>query len=118
MSPKPQAVPPLDFDPDDVTDHGTTNPRVRELTDPDAYVMLGKLASAVARCESTVIEASARWAQDRAELLKLWKEDRDEARAARRKLARSARTTGGLTVGVVGAIQAIVYLLQHSGLIK
>lgn len=115
MPAKPQAVPALaDFDPDDVTDHGTTNPRVRELTDPDAYVMLGKLASAVARCEATVQEASTLWKEDREEA----KKDRAEAREARRKLARSTRNAGFSTVGLVGVFQALLYVLQHAGIIK
>jgi len=103
-----------EFDPNEVTEHGQTNGRVRQLTDPDAYVMLGKLASAVARCEASMQEASRLWSEDRAEA----KKDREEARIARRKLQRSTRVAGASTVGLVGVAQAVIYILQHAGVLK
>lgn len=103
-----------DFNPDEVTEHGRTSARVRELSDPDAYVMLGRLATAVARCEATTREAMALWKADSDEARK----DRDEARKQRTRLARSARNTGISTVGLVGFLQAVIYVLQHAGIIK
>lgn len=89
-----------DFDPDEVTKHGPTNGRVRELSDPDAYVMLGKLASAVARVEDTIKEQAKEWKLDRA--------------ALRRERRRSPIAIAGL----VSAIQVIVEVLRHAGVIK
>lgn len=89
-----------DFDPNEVTEHGRSNGRVRELSDPDSYVMLGKLATAVARVEKTVDE--------------LAEESRKDRRAMRAVLRRGAAST----VGVVGAIQVIVEGLRQAGVLK
>ena len=89
-----------DFDPDEVTDHGRSNARVRELTDPDAYVMLGKLATAVARCESTVNEMA------------------DESRKDRKVMRAVLRRGTASTVGIVGGIQAVIEILRHVGVLK
>lgn len=103
-----------DFDPEEVTTHGQTNARVRELHDPDAYVMLGKLASAVARCESTVLEASKAWKDEREEARK----ERAEARADRARLARLTRRAGVSAVGLAGVLQAVIYALHSAGILK
>ncbi len=89
-----------DWDPEEVTEHGRSNGRVRELTDSDAYVMLGKLAKAVAHLESVVKEANDEWKKDRA--------------ALRRDRRRSPVTIAGVMVG----IQALVEALRHTGVIK
>lgn len=89
-----------DFDPDEVTEHGRGNGRVRELTDPDAYVMLGKLATATARCETMVRE--------------LAEESRKDRKAMRAVLRRGTAST----VGLIGGIQAVIEILRHAGIIK
>lgn len=89
-----------DFDPDEITEHGRGNGRVRELSDPDAYVMLGKLATAVARCETTVTELA------------------DESRKDRKVMRAVLRRGTVSTVGIVGGIQALIEILRHAGVIK
>lgn len=89
-----------DFDPEEITAHGRGNGRVRELSDPDAYVMLGKLASAVARVETTLKEQAKEWRLDR--------------QALRRERRRAPIAMAGL----VGAVQAVIEVLRHTGVIK
>lgn len=89
-----------DWDPDVVTQAGHTNGRVRELSDPDAYVMLGRLASAVARVEHQMKEASDEWKKDR--------------HALRRERRRSALNVAA----IVSGIQVLVEALRHAGVIK
>jgi len=96
-----------DFEPEAITSHGTGNKRVRELSDPDALVMLGKLAAAVARLETTIGEFAREWKEDRRE----WKEDRKQLRKHQRR--------GAFNVaGAIVAVEAIVEGLRHAWIVK
>lgn len=89
-----------DWSPEDITSHGAGSPRVRELTDPDAYMMLGKLARAVAQLEKTVNELSEEWKADR-------------------KALRRERRRGAFNVAaVVAVIQAVIEGLRQVGVLK
>jgi hypothetical protein len=89
-----------DWTPDEVTSHGAGAERTRQLSDPDAYVMLGKLASAVARLEKTVQEMADEWRLDR--------------KALRRERRRSAINAAA----VIGVVQAVIEGLRQTGVLK
>jgi len=100
-----------DFEPNEITSHGRTNGRVRELSDPDAYVMLGRLASAVARLETGFAEAAREWKLDREE----WRQDRQQLLRMQRK---QGRRSAGLVAGLVVIVQAVAAALHSAGVIK
>lgn len=73
---------------------------VRDLTDPDVHVMLGKMARAVADTQAEVKALVLAW------------------RNERRARGRARRREGALTVGAVGLIQAVLAILHQTGVLK
>ncbi len=95
---RPQSAP--DWEPEATTLNEAGSVRVRELYDPDALMMLGKLARSVADCHAKIDE-----------LAKLWKAERRERRRSRRL------QTAGLA-GLFAFIQGAQALLHQMGILK
>lgn len=90
----------LGFDFDETTRPGHEAPAVRELMDPDPQIMLGKLAASCARTESAVRE-----------LTEASRRHESELRAMTQRGQR-------LTITAVIVLQALVQVLQQTGVLK
>lgn len=82
------------------TRNGIGSRAVKDLTDPDLHVMVGKMARALADTQGEVKE-----------LVRAWKAER----AARRRGRRRETAT---VVGAVGVIQAVIAALHQMGVLK
>ena len=97
--PEPEAYD-RDSDWEEPTRNGHTSRAVKDLTDPDVHVMLGKMARAVADTQSEVKE-----------LVRAWKAERRS-----RKLSRRRETV--TIVSAVGVLQAVLAALHQAGVLK
>ncbi len=85
---------------EELTKNGGGSRAVKDLTDPDVHVMLGKMARAVADTQAEV----------RA-LVKAWRLERGARKASRRRQT-------ALLVSAFGALQAVSTILHQMGILK
>ena len=90
----------VDWEPEETTRNDNGSRRVRDLYDPDAVVMLGKIARAVADCESKIEGFASAWNRER----------RERARARKKQTAQLA--------AVFGVIQVVWQALHQLGVLK